>query len=654
MDPGDLLRQTAQDGGGLLDTSATLADWIMRSTGSSAGVSQRESDEAAEAVAELVAASADVAYSSLLLESLSKRAAKPGSGGSRRDCPGMHSPQQRLPRMQKLQCQRARQCGAGAYTATYPLVSLPVTCTKAPCRCQNAWRHRQISAAIEERFQDICLMQSTSLAGPFPSHKSPVSFPVALSESASLSRATPSPERPRRVSHTGRPSAALAPLASDTEDTADSGSSQDQRQSSDSSGLQHGMGISQQGGTGARRQQTPGPAGSGSTESTVDSAARPRHRVSQGKSGAGLYGPGPRPYREITTAAQSRSPEAPSGRAMEPGAAHPAKPQAGESHLVQPDGGQEACSGRDELAAQVPALQKLKLRVRSRHRTSSQGGELPLALQALELTDRQLPLAAEAAPRKASASAQLLVPERGTDRQMQNDRKAAAGQPRSTITGTDTVPAEEQLVFRASRTLPRSPLKGSPQPSAQNPLTMPPLAPTMVDAVSDCDDPPHMVSSPSEQAQPQCRAHSGMPGARSSEVGTGEACTDSSRSQQRSTTTLDLTPSPQQQPESPPGSLMFPAVSKAQRSSTAEASAIFTPSHKLARSPPRQPDLLVTPRKDSSSRLGPCSFPQGLEAEQLPETPRMRAAAQDLPERHAGTCSGTQSNDSPAHREDYR
>ena len=84
-DPGDLLGQTARDGGGLLDTSATLAAWIMHSTSSSAGASQRESDEAAE----VAAAPADVAYSTLLLESLPEWALKSANDSSRRVTSGM-------------------------------------------------------------------------------------------------------------------------------------------------------------------------------------------------------------------------------------------------------------------------------------------------------------------------------------------------------------------------------------------------------------------------------------------------------------------------------------------------------------------------------------------------------------------------------------
>lgn len=526
--------------------------------------------------------------------------------------------------------------------------------------------HTSRLAVVNERLQDIRLIQPAFLAGLFPRPTSPVSFPVALSESASLSRATPSPERPRRVSHTGRLSASFTKAAAsahaicDTEDTADSGSSQDQRNSSDSSRLQHGLEISQQEGKGACSWPMLVPASSGSTESTVASAAGPRHRASHGKPGARSHGPSPGYHRKERAVAQCGSPEAPSGRGMQLDAAHKAKPRTGESDIVQPDAGQEACSGRNDLAAQVPALQKLKLRVRSRHRTSSQDSDLPLALQALELTDRQPPFVAEAAPQMASASVQLLALEMGTDHSMQDGGKAAAGQARGTRPGTDTEPAEEQLVFRASRTLPRSPLKGSPQPPAQDPLTMSPPTPSKADAASDFDDPPHMVGSPSEHAQPQCSAHSGMPGVRSYEMGMGEPRTGTSRSRQCSSATLDLTPSPQQQPQSPPGSgvlgvnsLMCPAVSKAQRSSTAEESAIFTPSHKLTRSPPRQPELLATPHKDTASQPAPCCFPQGLEAEELPETPRMRAAAQDLPERHTGTCAGTQAADSPARQKDH-
>ena len=97
------MRQTARDGRSLLDTSATLADWIMRSTSSSAGASQRESDEAAELAAELVAAPADVAYSSLVLESLSEWALKPDNPSSNKSAPGIRCPQQILAHRQKLQ-----------------------------------------------------------------------------------------------------------------------------------------------------------------------------------------------------------------------------------------------------------------------------------------------------------------------------------------------------------------------------------------------------------------------------------------------------------------------------------------------------------------------------------------------------------------------
>jgi hypothetical protein len=70
-DPGDIYRQVQSDGTGLLDTSATLADWILRSTSSSAGASQRGSDEAAELeVRRDESATADSAPPPQLLDSL--------------------------------------------------------------------------------------------------------------------------------------------------------------------------------------------------------------------------------------------------------------------------------------------------------------------------------------------------------------------------------------------------------------------------------------------------------------------------------------------------------------------------------------------------------------------------------------------------------
>ena len=91
-DPGDLFRRAQLDGAGLLDTSATLADWILRSTSSSAGASQRGSDEAAELeVRRSESAAADGAPPSQLLDSLaslSEWALPPGS--ARQESGGLH------------------------------------------------------------------------------------------------------------------------------------------------------------------------------------------------------------------------------------------------------------------------------------------------------------------------------------------------------------------------------------------------------------------------------------------------------------------------------------------------------------------------------------------------------------------------------------
>ncbi len=350
--------------------------------------------------------------------------------------------------------------------------------------------------------------------------------------------------------------------------------------------------------------------------------------------------------------AESGSPGIAISGDVQPAAAYSAKPRRGLSDAIELDARRQACAGRSESAAepqQVPALQKLKLRVRSRHRSSSQGTDLPMAFQDLQLTDGQLLPAAHTAVQVATASAQD-APAKGIDSCTQDGERSAAGRARSATAGMEAVPAEEQLVFRASRTLPRSPLRGTSQPSAQVPLITSPIRPAKADTASKCDTPPHTVGSPAGHAQLECTPRPLMP-AGTTGMGVGGARADLSPSQRCSSST----PPPQQQPESPPGSgvlavnsLVIPAVRKAQRSGTAEESAIFTPSHKLARSPRRQPDPLMTLQKDSGGQLSPCSFPQDLEAEDLPETPRMRTAARTPPD--ADTHTSIEEVDSPANR----
>ena len=480
-----------------------------------------------------------------------------------------------------------------------------------------------------------------------------------------MSCATSSPVRPPRVSHAGRPSAsfskaaASACAASDTDDTADSGSPQDQQQSSgDSKVQQSSWKPLLEGEIGTNRRQTAMPAKFGSSSSAVTSAARPGLTKSPGKPDVSSQNPSPSSRRNKRAVTESGSPGIASSRDMQPAAAYSAKPRGGGSDAGELGARQEACTGRGESAPatqQVPALQKLKLRVRSRHRSSSQGTDLPRAFQDLQLTDRQLLSAAGAAPPAAPASAQMRATERGAEQHAQDGGKAAAGRARSATIGTEAAPVEEQYVFKASRTLPRSPLKGTPQPPAQaSPFE---FTPTKPDAASECEDSPHKVGSPIQPAQPECAARPVLP-ADSHDSGADGAIAELSPSQQCSSRMPDLALSPHQQPESPPGSgvlavnsLVIPAVRKAQRSSTPEESAIFTPSHKLARSPPRQQNPFATSlQKDAGGQLSPCSFPQELEAEELPETPRMRAAAQNPTEKHAGACMTARDAGSPAQK----
>lgn len=93
LDPGDFFALTDGDSTGLLDTSATLADWIMQSSSSIAGVSQPKGDEVTEVTAEVAAAHRSapaVAYPSQMLESLSEWAHEPNEAGREGTASGVY------------------------------------------------------------------------------------------------------------------------------------------------------------------------------------------------------------------------------------------------------------------------------------------------------------------------------------------------------------------------------------------------------------------------------------------------------------------------------------------------------------------------------------------------------------------------------------
>jgi len=95
LDPGDFFALTDGDSTGLLDTSATLADWIMQSSSSIPGVSQHEADEVTEVTAEVAAthkSAPAVAYPSQMLESLSEWAHEPNEAERKGTASGVFSP----------------------------------------------------------------------------------------------------------------------------------------------------------------------------------------------------------------------------------------------------------------------------------------------------------------------------------------------------------------------------------------------------------------------------------------------------------------------------------------------------------------------------------------------------------------------------------
>ena len=94
LDPGDFFALMDGDSTGLLDTSATLADWIMQSTTSVAGVSQHEADEVTEVTTEVEAthrSAPAVGYPSQMLESLSEWAHGPDEAGREGTGSGVYS-----------------------------------------------------------------------------------------------------------------------------------------------------------------------------------------------------------------------------------------------------------------------------------------------------------------------------------------------------------------------------------------------------------------------------------------------------------------------------------------------------------------------------------------------------------------------------------
>ena len=254
MAPGCLFRQEDGQGAGVLDTSATLSDWIMRSTSSSAGASPLQTGETAEAEAQCDSAAADVSGDLELMASLSEwahinEAARPQTGTAH------YSPLFILPEMTAL---------AQDACMRYHTVALSVML--------NPLRRGRVLHTLRAL--------SHSHAGPVQRARSPISYPVALSD-ASMSFATSSPGKLGRAGSRAGPraSASGAPhsacCTSDTEDTADSGSPQGRLQSSADSAQRGPSASSPQGGLSSQPWHACRPAKSGGSSVSAAAAAAP-------------------------------------------------------------------------------------------------------------------------------------------------------------------------------------------------------------------------------------------------------------------------------------------------------------------------------------------------------------------------------------------
>ena len=236
--------------------------------------------------------------------------------------------------------------------------------------------------------------------------RSPVSFPVVLSENPSPSRATSSPSKAGLGSYPGpsgsRSMAATSACATpDTEDTADSGSPSDRRQSCADSG-QLGQPLGRMGGPKSTPGQCERAAGASCGEvtrraakscngsiSAAASAGRPGRRVLPPNAGASIDSGSV--VRQTEGSANERARSSEKARAEQGGSSTQQRQVAlckedaevfnGASISLGAIPAERAISGGGERGrGQVPALQKLKARARSRQRASLHGANMAPAV----------------------------------------------------------------------------------------------------------------------------------------------------------------------------------------------------------------------------------------------------------------------------------
>ena len=312
---------------------------------------------------------------------------------------------------------------------------------------------------------------------------------------------------------------------SDVEDTADSGSPQTQLRSSVSARAREGSGSPLRRGV-LEAHFMRGETESGGSASTTAGTNRPQRQASEPTAGAtGGRAPLSRamPEREgeSNSGHSAAKPAGTSSVSMQPRQPPPATDvgsprMAGGNSPVPVQRRQSEGSGVGE--AQVPALEKLKRRMQRRQRTSLQDASVAPALQArsftgrtnschgrqlyilhilhraLQLSDSSSAFAAGCTLPMTTASCALTgsinasskrrhtaiagdeIPEADCAVPMPVSVKGAttptgskggsthAREPATGATGISEVPAEEQLVFRPSRALPRSPVRDRPSP----------------------------------------------------------------------------------------------------------------------------------------------------------------------------------------------
>ena len=382
-DAGFLFQHKGGQSAALLDTSATLSDWILRSASSSAGASQRGS-EAAEADAGAGPPAAESAgVPSQLLDSLASLSDWAHGGDGLRNRPP----------------------APGGYR---PGLS-PLPNSAQACCDMEIPSVRMVHEPEEHENGLQTERSSTACAGPSRMGAGPASFPVALSDGSMSRLSSVSPVKHRRARHPGLPASApirpaqsleiprSACCASDVEDTADSGSPQSQLRSSASSRAGEGSGSSL--GRGALEkhymQEAAKPGGSASTAAAV---ARPQRRASEPAAGASggrapLSRAVPEREAESTSGHSAAKPAGSSSVSMQPGQVLPATDvdsprMVGGSAPVPAQRRQSEGNGVSE--AQVPALEKLKRRMQRRQRSSLQDASMAPALQAQSSTGKAI------------------------------------------------------------------------------------------------------------------------------------------------------------------------------------------------------------------------------------------------------------------------